>query len=78
MNYRYQRGSIAITSNKPIVQWPEMLGGDEVLATAMLDRLLHDGHVLAIRGRSYRLRDLKADLERQRQTSGGAQSTGDA
>jgi DNA replication protein DnaC len=36
--------------------------GDEVLATAILDRLLHHSHVLNIRGRSYRLRDLEEAL----------------
>lgn len=67
VNYRYQRGAMAITSNKPIVKWPEMLGGDEVLATAILDRLLHAGHVLDIRGRSYRLKDLDEDLRQHKQ-----------
>lgn len=65
VNYRYGRGSIAITSNKPIVKWPEMLDGDEALATAILDRLLHGGHVLNIRGSSYRLKDLQDDLRKQ-------------
>ena len=40
-----------------------LLAGDEVLATAILDRLLHRAHVLNIRGRSYRLRDLEASLK---------------
>jgi len=70
VNYRYQRGSIAITANKPIMKWPEMLGGDEVLATAILDRLLHGGHVLDIRGRSYRLKDLEEDLKKRQETRG--------
>jgi DNA replication protein DnaC len=39
-----------------------MLAGDEVITTAILDRLLHACHVLNIRGRSYRLRDLEDDL----------------
>ena len=38
-----------------------MLAGDETLAAAILDRLLHASHVLAIKGRSYRLRDLEAN-----------------
>jgi DNA replication protein DnaC len=58
VSYRYQRGSILITTNKGIKDWPEILAGDEVLATAILDRLLHRSHVLDIKGRSYRLRDL--------------------
>jgi len=42
--------------------WPEVLAGDEVLAGAILDRLLHSATVLSIQGRSYRLRDLEASL----------------
>ena len=59
VSHRYQRGSILITTNKGIRDWPEILAGDEVLATAILDRLLHRSHVLNIKGRSYRLRDLE-------------------
>ncbi len=62
VSYRYQRGAICITSNKAIRDWPEMLAGDESLAAAILDRLLHASHVLNIKGRSYRLRDLEATL----------------
>ena len=63
VSYRYQRGSLCITSNKAIKDWPEMLAGDEVITTAILDRLLHSCHVLNIRGRSYRLRDLEDEPE---------------
>ena len=59
VSYRYGRSSILITTNKGIKDWPEVLAGDEVLATAILDRLLHRSHVLNIKGRSYRLRDLE-------------------
>ena len=59
VSYRYGRGSILITTNKGIKDWPELLAGDEVLATAILDRLLHHSHVINIKGRSYRLRDLE-------------------
>lgn len=62
VNYRYQRGSIALTTNKGITSWPEVLAGDEVLAGAILDRLLHSATVLNIQGRSYRLRDLEASV----------------
>lgn len=62
VNYRYQRGSIALTTNKGITSWPEVLAGDEVLASAILDRLLHSATVLNIQGRSYRLRDMEANL----------------
>jgi DNA replication protein DnaC len=65
ISYRYGRGSILITSNKSVRDWPEMLAGDEVLAAAILDRLLHDSHVLNISGRSYRLKDLDNRLRAQ-------------
>jgi DNA replication protein DnaC len=58
VSYRYGRGAILITTNKGIKDWTELLAGDEILATAILDRLLHHSHVLNIKGRSYRLRDL--------------------
>jgi DNA replication protein DnaC len=60
VSHRYGRGSILITTNKGIQEWPEVLAGDEVLATEILDRLLHRSHVLNISGRSYRLRELQA------------------
>ena len=53
---RYERGSIILTSNKGFAEWGELLG-DAVIATAILDRLLHHSHVLNIRGESYRLKD---------------------
>lgn len=59
VSYRYGRGSILITTNKGIADWPEVLANDEVLATAILNRCLHRSHVLNIGGRSYRLRELK-------------------
>ncbi len=43
---------------------PEVLAGDEILATAILDRWLHHSHVLNIKGRSYWLRDLERAAER--------------
>ena len=59
---RYGRGSILITTNKSVRDWTELLAGDEALASAILDRLLHRSHVFNIRGRSYRLRELEALL----------------
>src|SRR6201984_3010740 len=52
---RYERGSMLITSNRSIGEWGTVFG-DAVVATAILDRLLHHSHVLTIRGDSYRLR----------------------
>ena len=51
VSYRYQRGATMITTNKPVKDWPEILAGDEVMAAALLDRLLHRCHVLNIKGR---------------------------
>ena len=56
MSARYERGSIILTSNKGFGDWGELLG-DTVIATAILDRLLHHSYVLDIRGESYRLKD---------------------
>ncbi len=53
---RYERGSMIITSNKSFGEWGGVLG-DDVLATAILDRLLHHCDVLSINGPSYRLKD---------------------
>jgi len=60
---RYQKGSTIITTNKSVKDWPEILAGDEAMATAMLDRLLHHCHVFNIKGRSYRLRDLERQMK---------------
>ncbi len=63
VNYRYAKGSsTAITTNKGIASWPSVLADDEVLAGAILDRLLHSATVLNIQGRSYRLKELDARL----------------
>ena len=60
VSYRYQRSSTIITTNKSVKDWPEMLAGDEAMAAAILDRLLHRCHVINIQGRSYRLRDMES------------------
>lgn len=64
VNRRYTRGSTIITSNKTIGEWAETFG-DEALAAAILDRLLHDAEVLAINGPSYRLKG-RLDALKQR------------
>lgn len=53
---RYEKGSVIITTNKPFDQWGQVFGND-VMASAILDRLLHHSHVIAINGPSYRLKD---------------------
>ncbi len=52
---RYERGSMVLTSNKSFTDWGELMG-DNALATAILDRLLHHSHVVNIRGPSYRMK----------------------
>jgi len=59
VTYRYARGAVLITTKKSVREWTELLAGDDVLASALLDRPLHKAHVLNITGRSYRLRDLE-------------------
>jgi len=53
---RYERGSIVITSNKSFSQWGEVFS-DQVMATAILDRLLHHSTIINIKGESYRLKE---------------------
>ena len=56
VNRRYERGGLLITTNQRVSEWGTVFG-DEVLATAILDRLLHHSHTLVITGESYRLRE---------------------
>jgi len=56
ITWRYERGSIVITSNKSFSEWQELFG-DPVIASAMLDRLLHHCRVINIQGHSFRLRN---------------------
>jgi DNA replication protein DnaC len=61
---RYERGPMILTSNQSFGSWGEVFG-DRVIATAVLDRILHHAITLNIRGNSYRLKDkLKAGLVR--------------
>jgi len=53
---RYERGSIVLTSNKSYGDWGSIFG-DPIIATAILDRLLHHSTTINIRGESYRLKD---------------------
>ena len=59
---RYERGPMILTSNQSFGSWGDVLG-DRVIATAILDRVLHHAITINIRGNSYRLKDkLKAGL----------------
>lgn len=55
---RYERGSILLTTNQPVIEWGNVFG-DEMIAAAVLDRLLHHSHNLVVRGESYRLKQQK-------------------
>jgi DNA replication protein DnaC len=63
---RYEHGSMILTSNTSFAQWGKLMQ-DEVLATALLDRLLHHAEVLTINGKSYRMKDRLSALS----TKGG-------
>jgi DNA replication protein DnaC len=60
VNARYEKGAMILTSNRSFAEWGEVFG-DPVVATALLDRLLHHAIVIQIEGSSYRLRQ-HADL----------------
>jgi DNA replication protein DnaC len=60
VNARYEKGAMILTSNRGFAEWGEIFG-DPVVATALLDRLLHHAVVFQIEGSSYRLRE-HADL----------------
>lgn len=54
---RYEKGAMIWTSNKGFTDWASIFAGDEVITTAILDRPLHHGTVVNIRGGAYRLKD---------------------
>ena len=56
VSYRYEKSSTIFTSNKSFSEWGEILG-DSVMASAVLDRILHHCTVINIKGESYRLKD---------------------
>ena len=53
---RYERASLIVTSNKPFSAWGEIFG-DDAVAVAMIDRLVHHAEILSLKGDSYRLKD---------------------
>lgn len=57
VSYLYTRVSMVVTTNLSFDHWGTMFGGDEVIASAILDRLLHHSHVFLIAGPSYRMKD---------------------
>lgn len=60
INKRYEKNSTIITTNKPFSKWGELFG-DNMIANAILDRLLHHSHVINITGKSYRTKNVISD-----------------
>ena len=60
---RYESGSIVLTTNRAFKDWGQIFDVDNTLATAMIDRLMHHGEALVIRGDSYRMKDKDQDEE---------------
>lgn len=57
ISQRYERGSIALTTNKPFKQWASIFNNDSTIASAVLDRLLHHADTVVIEAASYRMKD---------------------
>jgi len=75
VNRRYEKGSLLVTTNQRVSEWG-IVFGEEVLATAILDRLLHHSHTLLITGESYRLREKhKSGLIRSRLANADPETT---
>ncbi len=76
---RYEAGAILLTSNRSVAEWGDVFG-DAVVATAILDRLLHHSHIITIRGESYRLKEKRrsgllnkpASATKSKPTKGGS------
>ena len=75
MNRRYETASTVLTSNKGFEEWGEILG-DDVMAAALIDRVLHHCHMVNIRGNSYRMREhtdlyraLQSDVDQSTESS---------
>jgi DNA replication protein DnaC len=62
---RYERASMIVTSNKPFSKWGDIFG-DDMAATAMIDRLIHHSEILPLKGDSYRLRGKELDAPARR------------
>jgi DNA replication protein DnaC len=72
---RYEKASTIITSNKSFIDWQELFG-DQVIASAILDRLLHHCRVINIKGHSYRLKGKMFARELTQQQGGDAAAQG--
>lgn len=67
ISHHYERNCLIITSNKGFKDWGQIFG-DKVIASAILDRLLHHSHIVNIKGSSYRLKDKLEQLIEYKQT----------
>ena len=56
VSYRYEKSSTIFTSNKSFSEWCEVMG-DQVMSSAILDRILHHCTVINIKDESYRFKD---------------------
>lgn len=65
---RYEKASTILTSNRPLEDWPRLLG-DVVVVTPLLDRLMHHGHLLKFDGKSWRLKEAAARAVKQKSAS---------
>ena len=65
INERYEKGSIALTSNRDRAEWPELFG-EPLLASAALDRLTHGAHFVEITGASFRAEHTKKQATARR------------
>jgi len=70
---RHERASTLLTSNRPVEDWGKLLG-DSAAVTAMLDRLLHHGHILKCGPRSWRTKTDLPDREKTYKCAGGRQN----
>jgi DNA replication protein DnaC len=61
---RYEKSSTVVTSNRPVEDWPALLG-DVVVVAPLLDRLMHHGHLLRFEGRSWRLKEAAARVAKE-------------
>ena len=72
VSQRYLKGSIVVTTNLGIASWGRVFADDQMVAAAMLDRLLHRSVVLDIKGDSYRMRSHRARAEATRRAVAGS------
>ena len=67
---RYETRSTMMTSNRPLEDWGKLLR-DNAASSAILDRLLHRGHLLKFEGKSYRLKEASVRLTQNKQKVSG-------